>query len=446
MSLKYSILFALCLIWSGSALEILSPPEFAGITFLTPRLTLFGPEDFEFDITAPLVLYNNSNLENSIIIFDSPKYPELLATIDRVGSIVGVITFSGFGPVDIPGINSYVVEYGFFPDVMTPIVQASPPRLAQLTQYLVDGYNITVRITSGDVNPWDEMMNSGAMIAFSVILSAFTMACLVLAVYKFAVFAKIKGCRHGEFTVTQTMLVLEIVGNTIRFLSVAVDPMMSRRIFPFMLNNLLITPHWPFLIMNLMLVSLYWHELMGKNTVKINRNLKKFKKPFWAVFAVFLALELTQSILRGVSFPITFFLIVIGVFYVLVGLACIIFYYITGVKLTRTRKDAKVEVSHGRAKRLARATAFIYTSTAGVIIWLVDIVVAGLTDTIWYPWGYYAVWFVSFTATTFVSLMILLTVQEPRPCGALSSIDESNTRGQTSSVSSLEHVKTPKLK
>jgi hypothetical protein len=31
---------------------------------------------------------------------------------------------------------------------MTPIVQASPPRLAQLTQYLVDGYNITVRITS----------------------------------------------------------------------------------------------------------------------------------------------------------------------------------------------------------------------------------------------------------------------------------------------------------
>jgi hypothetical protein len=93
---------------------------------------------------------------------------------------------------------------------------------------------------------------------------------------------------------------------------------------------------------------------MGKNTVKINRNLKKFKKPFWAVFAVFLALELTQSILRGVSFPINFFLIVIGVFYVLVGLACIIFYYITGVKLTRTLKMDNVEVSRGRAKRLAR--------------------------------------------------------------------------------------------
>lgn len=93
---------------------------------------------------------------------------------------------------------------------------------------------------------------------------------------------------------------------------------------------------------------------MDKNIVKINRNLKKFKKPFWAVFAVILALELTQSILRGVSFPVSLFLIVVGVFYVLIGLASVIFYYITGVKLTRTRKNAKVEVSHGRAKRLAK--------------------------------------------------------------------------------------------
>ncbi len=93
---------------------------------------------------------------------------------------------------------------------------------------------------------------------------------------------------------------------------------------------------------------------MDKNTVQINRNLKKFKKPFWAVFAVFLALELTQSILRGVSFPITLFLIVIGVFYVVVGLGCVIFYYVTGVKLTRSRKKMKVEVSQGRQKRLTR--------------------------------------------------------------------------------------------
>jgi uncharacterized BrkB/YihY/UPF0761 family membrane protein len=74
--------------------------------------------------------------------------------------------------------------------------------------------NLTTNFIFKDVNPWDEMMQSGAVIAFSVILSVFTMACLVLAVYKFAVFAKIKGCRRGEFTVTQTMLVLEIVGNT----------------------------------------------------------------------------------------------------------------------------------------------------------------------------------------------------------------------------------------
>lgn len=85
----------------------------------------------------------------------------------------------------------------------------------QLWQKIKIGCNLAFLIISlPDFNAWDEMMNSGAVIFFSVFMSAFTLTCLVLAVYKFAVFAKIKGCQRGQFTVTQTMLVLEMVGNT----------------------------------------------------------------------------------------------------------------------------------------------------------------------------------------------------------------------------------------
>jgi hypothetical protein len=95
---------------------------------------------------------------------------------------------------------------------------------------------------------------------------------------------------------------------------------------------------------------------MDKNTMQINKNLKKFRIPFWVVFAVLMALEITQSVFRGLSYPLTIFLFVIGIAYVLIGLGCIIYYYITGVKLQRMRRKMKVEASAGRARRLNKVS------------------------------------------------------------------------------------------
>ncbi len=92
---------------------------------------------------------------------------------------------------------------------------------------------------------------------------------------------------------------------------------------------------------------------MSKTKVKINRNLSKFNIPFWVIFAVFVALEWTQSVLRGLGLSFNLFLIIVGIAYVVIALACIIFYYITGVKLQRKLRNSKVEkISGTRMKRL----------------------------------------------------------------------------------------------
>jgi hypothetical protein len=54
-------------------------------------------------------------------------------------------------------------------------------------------------------------MHSDEMIFYSVFLSAFSAACLGLAVYKLSMFIKSKGCQQS---IPQTMLIFEIITNT----------------------------------------------------------------------------------------------------------------------------------------------------------------------------------------------------------------------------------------
>jgi hypothetical protein len=99
------------------------------------------------------------------------------------------------------------------------------------------------------------------------------------------------------------------------------------------------------------------HELIKKTSMKINSFLDKLRIPFWCIFAVILALELTASILRGLRYDLQVFLLVMGVCYIIIGLACVVFYIITGVKLTRAlRSVAKEVVNSNRNRRLKRVS------------------------------------------------------------------------------------------
>jgi hypothetical protein len=54
-------------------------------------------------------------------------------------------------------------------------------------------------------------MQSGVLIFYGVLMSAFTLTCIGLAAYKLAMFVQVKGCQES---IPQTMLIFEIVANT----------------------------------------------------------------------------------------------------------------------------------------------------------------------------------------------------------------------------------------
>jgi hypothetical protein len=421
----------LCLlIGSASSMEILAPEDLASTSFDTPRLIWFGPEEWVFDVVAELALFNDSDVEQKIVLTRSEDqdYALIADLVDRKAAGVAVAT--GHSPLDIPGLYNYVRGLETFFDVSLPVVIVSQPNYDKLYGWIADeGRNITARILSTDVNPWDATMLSGAMIFYSVFMSAFTGTCLGLAIYKLIMFVRVKGCQES---IPQTILVMEIVANTIRFIASVVDPLQSRAVLPYVVSQMLFTTSWPFVIINLLLVSFYWHELMTKTSMKINSFLSRLRIPFWCIFAVILALEIVASLLRALGLNLNTFRLVMGVCYIVIAVACCVFYAVTGLRLTKLmRKASKELMASSRVKRLTRTSKFIYSLIAGVVIWLIAVVIGGLTNTFWIPWGYFGVWFACFFGTTFISLMQILAIHEPRSlCSYIgTSTDMSRTGG-----------------
>jgi hypothetical protein len=412
-------------------LEILTPEDLTNTKFMAPRLRWIGPVEWEFDLIGQLVSINSSDVTNKIVL--SRHYQnEEIEDLFRNRNALGAVVFSGNSPADIPGISNYVLDTPQR-EVLLPTVTISVFTFEQLRTWIEDeGRNITIRLTSSDRSPWDDMMQSGVLIFYGVFMSAFTLTCIGLAAYKLAMFVQVKGCHES---IPQTMLIFEIVANTIRFFASVVDPLQSRVVLPYTVSQMFFTTSWPFVIGNLLLISFYWHELMTKTSMRVNRFLSKLRIPFWCIFAVILAMELAASLLRGLGYDLKIFLIVMGVGYIIIGLACVIFYIYTGRKLTRMMEKASKElIASNRVKRLNRTSRYIYASAGGVIVWLIAIAIGGLTIVFWLPWGYFGVWFAGFFSITFISLMQILAIHEPGSICAKygKSTDMSQTKSNTS--------------
>jgi hypothetical protein len=407
------------LICSCTGLEVTGPESIAHKQFNAPRYRWVGPEDWSFDVTGRLVDESDTDVEDRIVLVGYTPAREKSVKIENLwrNKALAILLVPDSAPVDITGLNNYArvsVQY----EVLIPTVMISNFTWSQLRAWLDEGLNVTVRVTSSDINEWDLAMQSGAMVFYSVLLSAFTATCIGLAAYKLAMFVKAKGCQES---IPQTMLIFEIVANTLRLFPCAVDPLQSRTLLPYLAIQLFYTISWPFVIMNLLLISFYWHELMQKSAMTMNTFLAKLRIPFWVLFAVLLALDLTQSLLRGLLFELKTFITIIGVVYIVFGVLCVIFYIYTGTRLTRTMtKISKKMVNSNRIKRLRKTSRYIYASAGGVIVWLIAIAVGGLTTAFWLPWGFFSVWLIAFFATTFISLMQILAIHEPNPvCGAI---------------------------
>lgn len=399
------LLLTLCfvlLISQVLPLRIIAPEEIAGEEFLSPRQVLVGPRDWSFDFIGQLTTSNDTDPTNKIVMIRSSFGDQQTARDLQSKSPMAIISLQLAANVTYCGLAAYNWDGTDTTGINIPMVIISRPSTEKLWAHIEKYGNVTVQITSDDPNPWTEMFSSGAMIAFQVLQPIFIGLNIVYATYKQVRWVQVKGV---ERSVPQTVLWFELIANLLRFLAVIVDPIQSRVIFPVLLNQMLYTLSWPFSIMSFLLISFYWHELLRKIKIRMNKFLDKLRVVFWIIFGLLLALELATAIARGLAFAVGTFVLVSGIIYIVIVLATAVFFLTTGIRIMLILNKAKdVASAPEHRKKLVRSTTYlIFVSSSVLICWAIMVAVGGLTTLLWVPWGFYSIWFVVFTLLAVVS-------------------------------------------
>jgi hypothetical protein len=435
MSTKTVILFVFvyCIILNArvNSLIIVSPPEIAGQYFNSPRIDQIGPPGWYFEAVGRLALFNDTNPANKILIGQTGASDAEAARRCVEKNPLAIISVQSSSPVDMPGLASYAWDGTDATEVMLRTLQISYPSALKLYEYLNTYPEVIVKIVSNERNLWTEVFTSPMITVFRVILSVMNGLPLLLAAKKLYLFVTRKGC---ERNIPQLVLIFEIVANTLRIIAVTVDPIQSQRIFPYLLNQVLFTVSWPFSLMATLLITFYWHELIGKTNVNLNNFLAKMKIPFWCTFGVLLVVEVLSGVVRGAGFSISIFKIIVGTLYIVLDGAIAIFFLVTGVRLVKAlKKMANVATNmENRVRRLKETTQLIYLSSVIMIIWAIGTAIGGLSPWFWIPWGFYCLWFLGFFLFGFYSLLQIMAIHPPKPPSGPRSTGGQNTPAGTS--------------
>jgi ABC-type multidrug transport system fused ATPase/permease subunit len=331
--------------------------------------------------------------------------------------------------VNIPGYLVFDWDGGNSSKIALPCVIMSLPDSVTLQGYWSEGYNITVQITSEDNNPWLQVADSGVLLFYSIFLGGFALGVIIVALFKFISLVKYQKC---HMTLPHLILFFEMLGNADRLVAVTVDPLQLRLVFPDLVNQFFFTTSWPFTILTTILLAFYWHELIHKTDITVNTFLHKLKVPFWIIATVLIAIEFTISLLRGLAFQISPFITAVGVIYVVINTTAVIFFFVTGTKITKLLRKSE-RLQSRKTKKLWKTTVFIYSSSIGIIIWTIAVVLGGLTPLFWIPWGYFSLWFIVFFVLIFISLNQVLAIHVPKSKKDIVPNDDRNSVRRTCS-------------
>jgi hypothetical protein len=175
-----------------------------------------------------------------------------------------------------------------------PIVNVNPKEWYLLEAYFTNTPNqFNLTIDSEGVSVWRVQRLSGAYIGFSVVTLALSGTNLVLAVI-----ALIRHPSGKKRSIASVCLLLEILANLDR-LFFGMDPFAPWRLWPYPVESTLFTMNIPLSLMSMVLLTLYWQELVDFSSLEISSVLSRSKIPAAIIGAVSVTLEVVNSGVRA---------------------------------------------------------------------------------------------------------------------------------------------------
>jgi hypothetical protein len=242
-------------------------------------------------LSGKLIHASNPVLENGIVYLEQQPALSFYTKVFELQSqgIIGIVYAT---PAMEPGQYFCIYNGEDMSQVRVPITEVSRADTAPLLDLLLAGESVQVTVSS-EGNPWTTAIHSIAvLVVFRILLTTIGFALFCWSFYKLVMFVKIQGF---VFNVPQVCLALEIIANLWRLLYTAVDPLSCYFVFGYTVGSFIDTVSVPYGVATFVLISFYWHEMLG-STVKINPFLRKLLIPFFVITLALIAADLIISI------------------------------------------------------------------------------------------------------------------------------------------------------
>jgi hypothetical protein len=173
-----------------------------------------------------------------------------------------------------------------------------------------------------------------------------------------------------------------------------------------------------FCLSGIILITLYWHEMMIKSGKKINMFLSKMLWPFLGICGILFVIEFIAALGRALRWHGIMITIVTGSVYAFVIVSFLIFFVITKVRLSAEfrRLNASLRAREGSSsgeKKLGVATNLVVGIAVVLVIWLFGLIFFCISRLFWTPIGWCIVWVVLLMGMSLQCFLQILIIRVP---------------------------------
>jgi len=240
-------------------------------------------------------------------------------------------------------------------------------------------------LSPDDVNYWIEEQKF--VWVFVVAFIVFFFSCILLSAYKIYYLI-----RFSEFRISVAFiaLVIIIIANIIRVIYFIAGPVFFFPTLDPRLNIILVTASWPFCLFNILLISLYWEELL-RDSFKKRSFIERFRI-FWISLCIFIfVVTMALTILMTVSSNIAVFdlsVLLAVVIQIIIGILNLIYCIVNYIRITQVLNKA-LNMSHKKKKKvfmLRKTSVSILIANIGILLFVFGLIMIANDLHLAYNW------------------------------------------------------------
>jgi len=329
----------------------------------------------------------------------------ILRTIDESLGILGYVDWQATG-IQIPCVEILRGQIG-----------------DQLNSFLDGPINVNVTLTPDD-NEFKQFNETGAWVVLSIVIMVFCAICIGLASRKLYNFVKIYGF---QLSVAQIVFVIEIICSLERMIYV-IDPYFTRRIWPYLVGDILLTfsPHFTFLA-NLM-INFYWQEVLSPTNFTVVILLNPYRWIILAVFIIFLIFQSASVIATGLwiyNYPLQ---VVAWAISITAFTSLAIFFLGTGFRIIRQLNTSvrKNETNEETRRNVKKVTAYIMGIGVAMLCFSLDLLLRSVNNSVQTS---FILWFIYFLSLQTIAFLEIQTFNNPNETGSQAYISFDSTGG-----------------